>query len=98
MSPMAISEDDLLDYVREVSNHRTIDRGQEFDADVVEDGVVVTPRSSGKPRHIARQELREACEEFNRTGSMSRKDYVNTFNGSYILSLITGLQRNRLGN
>lgn len=95
---MTISEADVLDHVRETSNHRTIDRGQEFDADVVEDGIAVTPKSSGKPRHISRHELGEACEEFNRTGSLSRKDYVNTFNGSYILSLIIGLQRDRLGS
>jgi len=89
---MSVSIDGFRDYLLTQNGKvfSTLHRGTLFVLDMVPDGLVYTPKSSGKPRKQEWKYIENVIQLFNETHSFHPGDYHEiTLNASYILTLLS---------
>ena len=88
---MAIDTDEFLSFCRSLEGESllTMYRRAPFTVQVIGDGLVYVPVSTGKPRSHERAYLGRVLRHFDQTGSWRPKDYMPiTFCASYTLAVL----------
>ena len=89
--PVKIDPEKLFKFVKTIEEKllTTSARKTQFSVKVLEDDLVFTPISSGKPRKEVSRNIVKVIERFNDSKSIQPKDYQDiTFNSVYLVTLI----------
>jgi hypothetical protein len=93
---MVLNARNIVNYVNGLSDKRlrNLMRQKPFTVMSTPDGIEIPRASSRKPRHVSFGRIQGVCEDFLRSKSMKPADYHTiTFDASYLLAIIDGLQR-----
>ena len=89
---------EIILFVRSLDNRnlKTQAQGKSFTVDLLGDGIVYVPASTGKARPHGAKWLSRFCEEFSRTNSLRPGDYTQvTVNSAYALALVSALLKSQ---
>jgi hypothetical protein len=88
-----IDANNLLNYASSLEGQEllTLKRKSAFAVKVTPDGIEIIPGSTGELRRVSRERIKQVCDEYAHSKSLSPGDYQHiTFDASYLVSLIHG--------